>query len=447
MYFCDMIKKKLYIETFGCQMNVADSEVVVSILQEEYEITQNAEEADLYLFNTCAVRENAEKKIWNKLEHFKGIKKRNKQLKIGVIGCMAQHIGEELKKIKVVDLVAGPDAYRDIPNLLKESEIKGFVSNLELSLTETYDKILPVRLSNESISGFVSVTRGCNNFCTYCIVPYTRGRERSRNADDILREVEDLAQNGYHEVSLLGQNVNSYKLETDAGVIGFPELLAMVAEKFPQLRVRFTTSHPKDISDELIQCIANHKNICNHIHLPVQSGSNKILKAMNRKYTREWYLNRINKIKELIPDCSITTDIFCGFCGETSEDHQQSLSLMREVHFDSAFMFKYSEREGTYAAKKMEDDIPEDVKIERLNELIDVQNDLSLESNRADIGKCFEIMIEGKSKRNDNEVFGRTPQNKVVIITDENFKPGDKVNVIITKVTSATMFGEKVNYA
>ncbi len=442
-----MIKKKLYIETFGCQMNVVDSEVVASILQEEYEITQNAEEADLYLFNTCAVRENAEKKIWNKLEHFKGIKKKNKRLKLGVIGCMAQHIGKEFEKDTVVDLVAGPDAYRDIPTLLKESEIKDFVSNTELSLTETYDKILPIRLSNEDISGFVSITRGCNNFCTYCIVPYTRGRERSRNADDILREVEDLAQNGYHEVSLLGQNVNSYKLETENGVIGFPELLAMVAEKFPQLRVRFTTSHPKDISDELIQCVADHKNICNHIHLPVQSGSNKILKAMNRKYTREWYLNRIDKIKELIPDCSITTDIFCGFCGETPEDHQQSLSLMREVHFDSAFMFKYSEREGTYAAKKMEDDIPEDVKTERLNELIAVQNDLSLESNRADIGKCFEIMIEGKSKRNDNEVFGRTPQNKVVIIADENFKPGDKVNVVITKATSATMFGEKVNHA
>lgn len=291
-------------------MNVADSEVVASILKEDYELTEIAEQADLYLFNTCAVRDNAEQRIWNKLQHFKGIKKKNKHLKLGVIGCMAQHIGDEFSKTEVVDIVVGPDGYRNIPELLEKTESEGYVSDLELSLTETYDKILPIRIGNEHISGFVSITRGCNNFCSYCIVPYTRGRERSRQADDIIREVEDLANNGYHEVTLLGQNVNSYNLEDGESVIRFPELLAMVAERFPQLRIRFTTSHPKDISDELIQCIADHDNVCNHIHLPVQSGSNKVLKAMNRKYTREWYLDRVNKIKELIPDCGITTDIF-----------------------------------------------------------------------------------------------------------------------------------------
>lgn len=446
MYFCPMEMKKLYIETFGCQMNIADSEVVASILKtENYRLTDNPDEADLYLFNTCAVRENAEKRIWNKLQHFKGIKKKNKQLTLGVIGCMAQHIGKGFEETGVVDFVAGPDSYRNIPDLIKQSQKGNFQSDLNLSLTETYENILPTRLHDSKINGFVSITRGCNNFCSYCIVPYTRGRERSRQVSDIMNEVKDLQENGYKEITLLGQNVNSYLWETENERIDFPMLLASVAEAFPKLRIRFTTSHPKDLSDELILCIANHNNICNHIHLPIQSGSNDVLKRMNRKYTREWYLNRIENIRKHIPDCGITTDIFAGFCGETEADHQESLSIMKTVGYDSAFMFKYSEREGTYAAKHLDDDVPEDVKTERLNELIALQNELSLESNKQDEGKSFTILIEGKSKRSANELFGRTCQNKVVIIPDNGEKVGDFVPVKVTGYTSATLFGEKIN--
>ncbi|MDA3910365.1 MAG: tRNA (N6-isopentenyl adenosine(37)-C2)-methylthiotransferase MiaB [Bacteroidales bacterium] len=441
-----MKMKKLYIETFGCQMNIADSEVVASILKDEnYELTINPDEADLYLFNTCAVRENAEKRIWNKLQHFKGIKRKNRNLKLGVIGCMAQHIGNDFKQTGVVDFIAGPDAYRNIPNLLKSIDESGFQADTELSLTETYEAILPTRINNAKISGFVSITRGCNNFCSYCIVPYTRGRERSRKVSDIMNEVQDLQENGYREITLLGQNVNSYNYTTSTESIDFPKLLALTATRFPDLRIRFTTSHPKDISDELIECIANHDNICNHIHLPIQSGSNEVLKRMNRKYTLEWYLDRIQKIRELIPDCGITTDIFAGFCGEMEADHQQSLDVMKQVGFDAAFMFKYSEREGTYAAKHLDDDVPEAIKIRRLNELITLQNQLSLESNQRDVGKSFRILIEGKSKRSETEIFGRTCQNKVVIIPDTGEKIGDFVPVTVNDYTSATLFGTKIS--
>ncbi len=441
-----MKMKKLYIETFGCQMNIADSEVVASILKDEnYELTTNSDDADLYLFNTCAVRENAEKRIWNKLQHFKGIKRKNKNLKLGVIGCMAQHIGDDFKNIGVVDFIAGPDAYRNIPKLLKSIDESGFQADTELSLTETYEAILPIRISNAKITGFVSVTRGCNNFCSYCIVPYTRGRERSRKVSDVLNEVRDLQENGYQEITLLGQNVNSYNYKTSTENFDFPKLLALVAETFPELRIRFTTSHPKDISDELIECIANHKNVCNHIHLPIQSGSNEVLKRMNRKYTLEWYLDRIQKIRELIPDCGITTDIFAGFCGETDADHQQSLKIMKQVGYDAAFMFKYSEREGTYAAKHLKDDVSEAVKTHRLNELIALQNKLSLESNQRDVEKSFQILIEGKSKRSEKYIFGRTCQNKIVIIPDTGEKNGDLVSVTINDYTSATLFGTKIS--
>jgi tRNA-2-methylthio-N6-dimethylallyladenosine synthase len=440
-----MKMKKLYIETFGCQMNIADSEVVASILKDEnYEMTENPEEADLYLFNTCAVRENAEKRIWNKLQHFKGIKRKNKNLKLGVIGCMAQHIGNDFKQTGVVDFIAGPDAYRNIPKLLEAIGKSGFQADTDLSLTETYEAILPTRIDNAKISGFVSITRGCNNFCSYCIVPYTRGRERSRKVSDIINEVQDLQENGYREITLLGQNVNSYNYTTSEETIDFPKLLAFVATRFPDLRIRFTTSHPKDISDELIECIATHDNLCNHIHLPIQSGSNDVLKRMNRKYTLEWYMDRIQKIRALIPDCGITTDIFAGFCGETEADHQQSLDVMKQVGFDAAFMFKYSEREGTYAAKHLDDDVPEEIKTRRLNELIALQNQLSLESNQRDVGKSFKILIEGKSKRSDTEIIGRTCQNKVVIIPDSGEKIGDFVPVMVNDYTSATLFGTKI---
>ncbi|MEA1874998.1 MAG: tRNA (N6-isopentenyl adenosine(37)-C2)-methylthiotransferase MiaB [Bacteroidota bacterium] len=438
--------KKLYIETFGCQMNVADSEVVVSILKDEnYELTENQEDADLYIFNTCAVRENAEKRIWNKLQHFKGIKRKNKQLKLGVIGCMAQHIGNDFKETGVVDFIAGPDTYRNIPKLLKDIDESGFQADTELSLTETYEAILPTRIDNTKISGFVTITRGCNNFCSYCIVPYTRGRERSRKVSDIMNEVQDLQENGYQEITLLGQNVNSYNYSSSDEHYNFPKLLALTAKRFPNLRIRFTTSHPKDISDELIECIAKHDNICNHIHLAIQSGSNDVLKRMNRKYTMEWYMDRIQKIRELIPDCSITTDIFAGFCGETEADHQQSLDVMKQVGFDAAFMFKYSEREGTYAAKYLDDDVPEAIKIRRLNELIALQKQLSLESNKRDVGKSFKILIEGKSKRSETEIIGRTCQNKVIIISDLGEKIGDSVLVKVNNYTSATLFGTKIS--
>ena len=440
-----MEERKLFIETYGCQMNVADSEVVAAILQEkQYRLVDNAEEADTIFLNTCSVRDNAEQRIWGRLAHYKGLKKKNKNLVVGVLGCMAERVGNEFLEKQAADLVAGPDAYRDLPYLIdKVSEGQNAI-NVELSTIETYDKITPVRLGDEAISGYVSITRGCNNFCTYCIVPYTRGRERSRDPQDILNEVRDLAAKNYKEVTLLGQNVNSYQWlpEGERKPVKFWDLLALVAQVDPNLRIRFTTSHPKDMSDKVLRKMAEHDNICKHIHLPVQSGSKNVLKAMNRKYDREWYLDRIRSIREILPDCGITTDLFTGFCGETEEDHKQTLSLMEEVRFDTAFMFKYSERPGTYAYNKLADDVPEETKVRRLNEVIALQNKISLENNRADIGKTFEVLVEGFSKKSDEMLFGRTSQNKVAVFPRYQFKKGDRVNLTISKCTQTTLIGD-----
>jgi tRNA-2-methylthio-N6-dimethylallyladenosine synthase len=441
-----MHQKKLYIETYGCQMNVADSEVVAAILQEKhYELAQSAEEADVVFLNTCSVREKAEQRIWQRLNHYKALKKSNKNLIVGVLGCMAERVGEEFLKKGKADLVAGPDAYRDLPYLMDKVKNGGKALNTKLSTIETYDKITPVRMGDNTISGYVSITRGCNNFCTYCIVPYTRGRERSRHPQDILHEVRDLAAKNYKEVTLLGQNVNSYKWlhESNRNPVRFWNLLEMVAKAVPEMRVRFTTSHPKDMSDKVLYKMAEYPNLCKHIHLPVQSGSSRILKLMNRKYDREWYLDRIDAIKTILPGCGLTTDIFTGFCTETEEDHGQTLSLMEEVKFDMAFMFKYSERPGTWAAEKLEDDVPEAVKIRRLNEVIQLQNRHSLENNRNEIGKRFEVLVEGVSKKSDRELFGRTSQNKVVVFPKENHKKGDLVTVKISHATQTTLIGTK----
>ncbi len=438
-----MQKKKLYIETYGCQMNVADSEVVASVLgEQDYEITRDINSADLVLINTCSIRENAEQKIWNRLDALKYNKKQNPNLKVGVIGCMAERLGDKLTEHKAVSVVAGPDTYRKLPGLLQMADQGKPAIDVELSTEETYHGVIPKRLEETSLGGFVSISRGCNNFCTYCIVPYTRGRERSRDPEDILQEVKKLIATGHKEVTLLGQNVNSYYWEKDDEKFDFPDLLKSVSKLNTSVRIRFTTSHPKDISDKLIYTIAEHKNICNHIHLPVQSGSNKILKLMNRKYDREWYLDRITKIKELIPDCGITTDVFCGFHSETEEDHAQTLSLMKEVEFDWAFMFKYSEREGTYAAKHLPDNVPEEVKGKRLQEIIDLQQTLSLQSNKRDIGKTFTVLAEGVSKKSSEELFGRNEQNKVIVFPKGEYKPGDYVNVKVTNCSSATLRGE-----
>ena len=440
--------KKLYIETYGCQMNVADSEVVAAILQEKnYQLATSVEEADAIFLNTCSVRDNAEQRIWNKLENYNSLKKKNKKLVIGVLGCMAERVGEEFLDKGFVDLVAGPDAYRDLPYLIDKVENGGKAVNVELSTNETYDKITPVRIGDKAISGFVSITRGCNNFCTYCIVPYTRGRERSRDPEDILNEVRDLSAKNYKEVTLLGQNVNSYKWlpESERKPVKFWDLLEMVAQIDPNMRVRFTTSHPKDMSDKVLRKIADYANICKHIHLPVQSGSSRILKFMNRKYDREWYLDRINAIKTIVPDCGLSTDVFTGFCSETNEDHADTLSLMEEVKFDMAFMFKYSERPGTYAHKHLQDDVPEEIKTQRLNEVIQLQNRMSKESNQNDIGKTFEVLVEGFSKKSDEMLFGRTSQNKVVVFPKYNFKKGDFVQVKIEKCTQTTLIGDISN--
>jgi tRNA-2-methylthio-N6-dimethylallyladenosine synthase len=438
--------KKLFIETYGCQMNVADSEVVAAIMETAgYEMVDKLEEADAIFLNTCSIRDNAEQKIFSRLQHFQYLKKKKKNLIIGILGCMAERIKEELLENNAVDLVVGPDAYLDLPNLVGMIEQGEKAINVQLSTTETYKEVIPSRISGNRISGYVSIMRGCNNFCSYCIVPYTRGRERSREVSSILNEIKDLESKGFKEVSLLGQNVNSYVYETTGGeTVTFPKLLRIIAEAFPGIRIRFTTSHPKDMGDEILETIAAYHNICNHIHLPVQSGSNAILKSMNRKYTREWYLERIASIKRIIPDCGITTDIFCGFHGETEEDHQDTLSLMREVGFDAAFMFKYSERPGTYASKHLPDNISEDVKIRRLNEIIEEQNKLSAASNYRDIGNVFEVLVEGVSKRSKDQLFGRTQQNKVVVFPRGNSRIGDLVTVKITSVTSATLLGEAV---
>lgn len=430
--------KHLFIETYGCQMNVADSEVIASVMKMAgYETCDSLEQADAILLNTCSVRKNAENKIFNRLETLYALKKRGRKLIIGIVGCMAERVKEELINKYHADLVAGPDSYLSLPELFAAAEIGEKAINIELSTTETYRDIIPERICGSHISGFVSIMRGCNNFCHYCIVPYTRGRERSREVDSILNEVMDLQNKGYKEVTLLGQNVNSYQ----CGNISFPDLLAQVAQAVPSMRIRFTTSHPKDMSDETLQVIAAHPNICRHIHLPVQSGSNRILKLMNRKYTREWYLDRVAAIRRILPDCGLTTDIFVGYHSETEEDHQQSLSLMRECGYDSAFMFKYSERPGTYASKHLPDDVPEETKIRRLNEMIALQNQLSAESYQKDIGKTFEVLAEGVSKRSKQQLFGRTSQNKVVVFDRGTHHIGDLVRVQITESSSATLKG------
>lgn len=440
--------KKLFIETYGCQMNVADSEVVASVMKMAgYDICESLDEADAVFLNTCSVRDNAEQKIINRLEFFHSQKKKGRKLIIGVLGCMAERVKEKLIEEHHVDIVVGPDAYMSLPDLIAQVEMGHKAINVELSTTETYRDVIPQRICGKQIGGFVSIMRGCNNFCHYCIVPYTRGRERSRDVESILNEVRDLRDRDFKEVTLLGQNVNSYlwKDENSEKEVNFPTLLRMVAHEAQGMRVRFTTSHPKDMSDETLHVIAEEPNVCRNIHLPVQSGSNRILKLMNRKYTREWYLERVAAIRRIIPDCGLSTDIFAGYCTETEEDHQESLSLMRECAYDSAFMFKYSERPGTYASKHFQDDIDEDTKVRRLNELIALQNELSAESNRKCIGKTYEVLVEGVSKRSKDQLFGRTEQNKVVVFDRGNHRIGDFIQVQITESSSATLKGIVLN--
>ena len=437
--------KKLFIETYGCQMNVADSEVVASIMEMDgFELTDNITDANAIFVNTCSVRDNAEQKVIQRLKYYQSLKRKKKGLIVGVIGCMAERVKEELITDHGVNIVVGPDAYLDIPNLINAVENGEKAINVELSKTETYKDVMPTRIG-ASISGFVSIMRGCDKFCTYCIVPYTRGRERSRDVESILNEIRDLKAKNYKEVTLLGQTVNSYKFtQEDGKVIEFPELLSIIAEMVPDMRIRFTSPHPKDMTDETIAVIAKYPNICRFIHLPVQSGSNKILQLMNRKYTREWYLDRVAAMRRMIPDVAIGTDVFCGFSDETEEDHQQTLDLMREVKFDMAFMFKYSERPGTVAAKRMEDNVPEEVKLRRLDEIIKLQNEIANQSNQNDIGKTFEVMVEGFSKRSKEQLFGRTSQNKVVIFPREGRKVGEFIHVKIVSASSATLIGEVV---
>ena len=438
--------KKLFIETYGCQMNVADSEVIASVMQMAgYTPASTLDEADAVFMNTCSIRDNAEQKIWNRLDYFHALKKKRPALIVGVVGCMAERVKEELIEHHGVDLVAGPDAYLSLPDLIAQVEAGQKAINVELSTTETYRDVVPARICGNHISGFVSIMRGCNNFCTYCIVPYTRGRERSRDVESILREVADLRQKGYKEVTLLGQNVNSYRFtRPDGTVVTFPQLLRTVAQAAPDMRIRFTTSHPKDMSDDTLHVIAEEPNVCRHIHLPVQSGSSRILKLMNRKYDREWYLERVAAIRRIIPDCGLSTDIFSGFHSETEEDHQQSLSLMEECAYDSAFMFKYSERPGTFASKHLPDDVPEEVKVRRLEEIIALQNRLSAESNARCVGRVYEVLAEGTSKRSREQLFGRTEQNRVVVFDRGTHRVGDLVTVRITEATSATLKGEEV---
>ena len=445
--------KYFYIETYGCQMNVADSEVVAAIMQmTDAHITEDIQEADIIILNTCSIRENAEQKVQNRLQELRAFGKRKtenaKRKTIGVIGCMAERMGEELLRDYGVDFVAGPDAYMDIPNLLSQCEQGLPAINIELSKTETYREVMPARIGKQ-ISGFVSIMRGCNNFCSYCVVPYTRGRERSRDVESIKNEVLDLQAKGYKEVTLLGQNVNSYRYEHtnaegEVEVIGFAQLLRIIANLVPDMRIRFTTSHPKDMSDETLEVIAAHDNLCKFIHLPVQSGSNRILKLMNRKYTREWYLDRIAAIRRILPDAAISTDVFCGFHSETIEEHQETLSLMREVGFDSAFMFKYSERPGTHAQKHLPDNITEEEKVRRLNEIIALQTELSLECNLREVGKVVEVLVEGFSKRSREDMYGRTSQYKTVVFPRQRHHIGELVKVRVTSATAATLKGEIV---
>ena len=434
--------RKLYIETYGCQMNVGDSEIVVSIMQQEgYRYTEVLEEADVVLINTCSIRDNAEQRLWGRLSEMRRMRKQKPSLIIGIIGCMAERLKEELTKGGTgVDIVAGPDAYRDLPRLVREVDNGSTGVNVELSKEETYAEIAPVRLDRNGVSAFIAIMRGCNNYCSYCVVPYTRGIERSRDAATIVAEARTLFENGYREVTLLGQNVNSYR----TGEVDFPELLKQVAEISPLLRVRFATSHPKDISDKLLETMASMPNICRAIHLPAQSGSTEMLKRMNRKYTREWYLERVAAIRRFMPDCAITTDLIAGFAHETEEEHRETLTLMQEVGYDFAYMFKYSERPGTFAQRNLGDDVPEDVKTRRLTEIIDLQNRLSEERNKRDVGKEFEILVECTSKRSDEQLSGRTSQNKMVVFDRGDHKVGDYVKVRITGCSSATLFGVEV---
>ena len=439
--------KKLFIETYGCQMNAADSEVVASVMQMSgYESCDDIKEADAVFLNTCSVRDNAEQKIYNRLDTLDAERRKGHKMIIGVLGCMAERVKEDLLQNHHADLVAGPDSYLSLPDLVAQAETGHKAINIELSTSETYRDIVPQRLHGAKIGGYVSIMRGCNNCCHYCIVPYTRGRERSRDIESILREVRDLRDRGYKEVTLLGQNVNSYMIRNEKSEIrnDFPSLLRAVALEAPEMRIRFTTSHPKDMSDETLRVIAEIPNVCKHIHLPVQSGSNRILKLMNRKYTREWYLDRVAAIRRIIPDCGLSTDIFVGYHSETEEDHQLSLSLMREVGYDSAFMFKYSERPGTYASKHLPDDVPEDVKIRRLNELIHLQTEMSAIANKKDEGKEFDVLVEGFSKRSREQLCGRTEQNKMVVFNKGNHHIGETVRVRITGSSSATLLGESL---
>lgn len=441
------VPKLLFIETHGCQMNVADSEVVATVMEMAgYALTEDFEQASAIFINTCSVRDNAEQKIINRLKFLNTLRTKGRKLIIGVLGCMAERVKEKLIDDYKVDVVCGPDAYLDLPQLIAAAEIGKPSINVDLSKVETYRDIMPTRLAKGNISGFVSITRGCNNFCTYCIVPYTRGRERSRDVESIIKEVKDLEGKGYKEVTLLGQNVNSYDFETLEGKrLKFHDLLHQVARAVPKMRIRFSTSHPKDMSDETINVIASEANVCNHVHLPVQSGSSRILKLMNRRYTRDWYVNRVLAIRKAIPDCGLSTDIFSGFSSETEEDHQLSLSLMEECAYDTAYMFKYSEREGTYASKHLDDDVPEKTKIRRLNEIIALKNKLSLESNNRDLGKTFEILIDGASKRSNDQLCGRTQQNKVVVFDRKEAKVGDFVQVKVDSCSSATLLGHLVD--
>jgi tRNA-2-methylthio-N6-dimethylallyladenosine synthase len=438
--------RKVYIETYGCQMNVADSEVVVSILSGAgFEQTENIKEAGLILINTCSIRDNAEQRIWGRLTAISHLKKKNKDLRIGIIGCMAERLKEKLIETdQLVDIVVGPDNYRELPVLVGEAEAGHKAVNVLLSREETYADIAPVRMDKNGISSFVSIMRGCNNMCSYCVVPYVRGAERSRNPWSVIKEAEELFRSGYREVTLLGQNVDSYNWKNNDETLRFPELLEKVASIDPLLRVRFSTSHPKDISDDLLHTIARHENICRHIHLPAQSGSSRILKLMNRDYDREWYMDRINAIHRIIPDCSLSTDMITGFCTETEEDHKESLSLMEWVGFDFAYMFKYSERPGTRAARKLADDVPEKLKSDRLSEMIALQSRLSVNSKKSDIGMVFDVLVEGFSKRSGEYLSGRNSQNKVVVFPAGNNKKGDYVKVLIDRCTAATLIGKSI---
>jgi len=437
--------KKLHIETYGCQMNVADSEVVASILSPYFTISDSQQTADLILINTCSVRDNAEQRIRKRLRELVALKKKNKQLLIGLLGCMAERIKERLfEEEKVLDFIAGPDSYRSLPQLIEDASLGRIAFNVHLSEKETYDDIEPVRYDGNGVSAFIAIMRGCNNYCSYCVVPFTRGRERSRDPNTIVSEATKLYHNGFREVTLLGQNVNSFYWEAPNKSTDFADLVEEVALISPFLRVRYATSHPKDISDKLLNIMAKYTNVCHYIHLPVQSGSNAVLKKMNRVYTREYYLERIRKIKEILPDCAISTDIIAGFCGETEQDHQDTISLMKEVGFAYAFMFKYSVREGTKAAEQLEDDIPEPLKIKRLEEIITLQQQLSLESNTSDVGKTVQVLVEGVSKRSAQHLFGRNSQNKVCVFPKKNHKIGDFVYIKVSKCTAGTLIGESV---